>query len=644
MGNFLYPNLFKPIKLRNVTVKNRIMSAPNMLFHTVDGRPTEFYIGYLEHKARGGAGIVNLGEASVCDGGNHVPQMLMTTDNLPYYGEMSAAIHEHGAIASVELTHGGMRCKPQYNSAKLLGPDTCITETGNFITAMTEKDMDAVAEAHADAAEYWLLAGFDAVHVHAGHSWLLTQFFSPLMNHRTDDYGGSLENRMRFPLMVLERMRKRMGDRMLITMRQSGSERQDGGFTADDVASLLARAQDYIDMVEITTERPELSMPSTYTPHAVNAELSKAIKESGRVHIPVFVIGSILDPDRAETIIASGQADGVSLSRALIADPYFPVKARTGEADNITPCLRCMTCTDSDNARRHFVCSVNPLIGREARLGFGNDLPPAKKKCRVLVAGGGPAGLQAALTAMRRGHEVTLCEKSDALGGLLKFTDADSLKTDLRRFKDYLLRQIARAGSLSVMLNTELNGELAEKLAPDHILIATGSSPIIPDFLEGWERAFPATDIYFKPEHVRGEAIVIIGGGLVGVEAGLHLCNTGKKVTVLEMKDNCAADAGNSYRRGVLYKADALALDMATNARCVEITRDGVKYLKDGRECFARADTVFYAVGMKRDEQTFFDLADKAPFVVEIGDCKKVGKVSDAIHTGFFSALDIGAL
>ena len=247
-----YPNLLKPLKIKKLTLKNRIMSAPNMLFHTVDGRPTDYYISYLEHKARGGAGIVTLGEIAVCDGGNHTPGMDCSNDNLPLFAEMAAAIKEHGAAASVELTHGGMNYNPAYNKGPALGPVNSVNRYGVKVRAMTERDMEDVAKAFADMAEFWLHAGFDAILLHMAHGWLFPQFLSPLINTRTDKYGGSLENRMRFPLMVMKKIRERVGPSEVIQVRISGSERDPKGFTAEDIAVFLERAQEYVDMAEVS--------------------------------------------------------------------------------------------------------------------------------------------------------------------------------------------------------------------------------------------------------------------------------------------------------------------------------------------------------------------------------------------------------
>jgi len=638
-----YPNLFKPIKIRNLIMKNRIMSAPNMLFHTIDGRPNMFYISYLEHKARGGAGIVTLGEANVCDGGNHTPEMETKFENMALYAEMAQAIHEHGAIASVELTHGGARAKPEYNNdvSKIVGPcDMDNHVTGAHVRAMNEEDMEFVANGFAETAEYYFHAGFDAVLVHCAHSWLLTQFLSPIYNKRTDNYGGSLENRMRFPLFVLKKIRERVGTDKAVFIRVSGSERNPDGFTPEDIAEFLSKAQEYVDMAEVSTEEFGHIFTTPYMQWGQNVQFAETIKKSGKVNIPVFTVGSIMYPSQAEEIIASGKADGVSMSRALIADPFLPKKAAAGKEGDIVPCLRCLNCTGSDNARRHFVCSVNPLVAREARLGFG-DIPIAQVKNaqRVLIVGGGPAGMQAAITACERGHKVTLVEKSDSLGGYLRFAETDSLKNDLKRFLEYLNFKAIHCGA-EILLNASISDELILKISPDHIIVATGSEPVVPQ-IKGINKAHHVSDVYLNDQIQPKENVVIIGGGFGGVEAGLHISNLGKKVTVLELTDEAVGDAMMLVKLGLMAAAERLELKMLTGARTLEVTDREIIYEKNGEEQTLPADTVLYSVGMRPREQDYFDLHDKAPFVTLVGDAKIPGKIDGAIHGGYFAAMDI---
>ena len=639
--NTKFPHLFAPLRVKNILLKNRIMSAPNMLFQTVDGRPTEYYAPYLEHKARGGAAIVNLGEVSVGDGVNHVPEMMKTHDNLPLFAELSAAIHEHGALASAELTHGGIKTKPEYNTRRAMGPVEAPTmDPRTTSEAMTRERMEEVCRQYADTAEYVFLAGFDAVLLHFGHGWLPAQFLSPLVNTRTDEFGGSLENRMRFPLMILRAVRERVGPDRLVMARISGSERTEGGFTVEDMICFLEKAQEYIDLTEVSVEGLQNNMTAAFRPLGINTDLSEAIKRSGRVRIPVYTVGAVLYPEQAEEIIASGKADGVSMSRALIADPYFPEKAFAGREEDITPCIRCLGCCDSDNLIRHFTCSVNPLAGREARLGFGEDIGRAKVRKRVLVIGGGPAGMTAAVTAYRRGHDVILWEKTDKLGGTLNFTETDSLKHDLRRYKRFLTAQTEKSG-IRVVLNKTASAAEVAALAPDDVVLATGSVPAEPRSIPGWEKARHALEVYRDPASV-GENVVIIGGGLVGVETGLHLRNLGKNVTVLESEKEYARDGGFGYKFGLLYTVREKELKVITGARCLEIRGDAVVYEKDGQAETLACDCVYYAVGMRSEDSLYEELASLGIRITAAGDCKKPGKVAGAVHSGYFAALDIG--
>ena len=638
----LYPHLFEPLTVRGRTLRNRIMSAPNMLFQVYKGRPTDYYVGYLEHKAKGGAAIVNLGEVPVMDGGSHTPIIDLLPENWNIFGEMAAAIKQHGALASIELTHAGRRGRPWYNTKQLKGPNTEITEAGVYVESMTEADMEEVATAYADAAEFALKAGFDMSLIHTGHSWMLFQFLSPIVNKRTDKYGGSLENRMRFPLMVLKRVRERVGNKMILAIRQSGSERVEGGFTPADAAEFISKAQEYIDLVEITTDGWVYCMPSTYVPWATNRAFAHEIKQTGKVKIPLFLLGSIVSPELAEEILESGDADGISFSRALIADPAMPNKARAGRIDEITPCLRCMRCTDGDNATRFFRCSVNPCTAHETRVGFMEDITPAKYKKKVLVIGGGPGGIKAAVTAAERGHDVTLWEKKDVLGGTVRYAVNDDLKPDMQRYVKYLEKLPYRYDNLTVKLNTEATPELVEEFGADHIIVATGGKPIAATFIKGYEKAGEILDVYFKPETVKGDNITIIGGGLSGVEAGAYLASLGKKVTVLE-KFTCLPGVGTTYGWGVMMAVQKYGVTLIEHADVQEVTDEGVIYEMDGEKVLQKADSVFYAVGVRSNNELFCQIADKAPFVDIIGDAAQSARIGEAVAGGYFAALDIGS-
>lgn len=648
MKNAFYPHLFEPFTVKKTTFRNRIFSAPNLMCYLdANGFPTDTLIEYYANKARGGAAVVTVGDTPVDH--EHAASMKRPLNlcyaSLPYFTELAMAIHEHGALASLELNHGGLMGLPEANGGnEPFGPVDFIRESdGVHVHAMTEADMDTVADHYADAAALLKMAGFDMCLVHGGHGWLLDQFLSPYFNTRTDGYGGSLENRAKFPLMVLDRIRARVGEDFLIEYRMSGCEEIEGGLEIEEATAFAHMLEGKVDLLHVSAgldTRPDQAVkthPTMFMPHGANVKYAAAIKASG-VSMPVITVGAISDPEMAEEIISSGKADCVAMVRALIADPAFPRKAAAGRADEIIPCLRCLDCLTGMQTGQHFQCAVNCGTGREARY---QKIAPAGSVKKVLVVGGGPGGMQAAITARERGHQVTLAESTGSLGGLLKFTDHDALKMDLMRLKDYLIRMTERSGA-EILLNTTVDEDFVAAGGYDAVIVATGSSPAkppVPGLDAPWVRH--ATEIYDHLDTV-GHRVAVLGGGLVGCETGLFLAERGHEVDIIEMQPELAPEANWMHKVAMMQTFAAASATPHTGHRVQRIVENGVYAVNgDGEEVFFPADTIVYAMGMRPNADLPERLVNTAEYVRAVGDCVRARKARHAMMEGFWAAIDL---
>ncbi|WP_337985238.1 oxidoreductase [Dehalobacter sp. DCM] len=660
-----FPYLFSPIKLGNTVFRNRIFAAPNGFHHLTPERfPSAESIAFFERKARGGVAAVTVGEAIVDTktGQAHAYQMVLDNElALPHIAAYAIAMTKHGAIPSIELMHCGMFSHYVYEKGlPLLGPsetflpdvhkvnndghETKASEDGmRHIYEMTEEQILALAASFGKAAAFVKRCGVGMVMIHAGHGWALSQFMSPHFNTRKDRWGGSLENRMRLPLAVIESVRKAVGPGFPIEVRISADELTPTGYGLDDGIKIAMILDGKVDLINTSVGNHEFiesniyTHPSMFLEDGCNVKYAAEIKKYVK-NTPISTVGALSDPAMMEEIIASGKADVIQLGRQTLADPDFPFKARIGKVDEINTCLRCCLCYASGVSFRQRCCSTNPEIGHEIETKF--DIPPAHKKT-VLIAGGGVGGMQAALTASRRGHNVILCEKGDSLGGVLKCEKDVSFKKHL---DEYLKRQalLISRSPIEVRLNTIVTPELANSIAPDVIIAAMGSRPLIPKIpgING-ENVIGAEEAYYNLVKV-GQKVAILGGGLVGVELGIHLAENGREVTIIEMMP-VLNDGGNMVHANALgIKIAERGIKLALTTKAEEINRKGVIGQNAEGTKLYEADTVIYAVG----QSPLFDEANAlrfcAPEFHQIGDCLTPKNIQSATQAAFTASRDIG--
>jgi 2,4-dienoyl-CoA reductase-like NADH-dependent reductase (Old Yellow Enzyme family)/thioredoxin reductase len=639
-----YPNLFSPLKVGSVIIKNRIESAPMSLteLSSKEGFSRENK-AFFEEIARGGAGLVVYGESVVDDRGGKTHDQQIVLSNpaiIASLTELADIVHQYDAAISIEISHGGMMSSPEINGGiSPMGPSGAINFSGERVLEMDEGMMERVAYNFAAAARTVQWAGFDMCMIHAAHGWLLAQFLSPITNKRKDKYGGGLENRARFPMMVIDRVRAAVGPDFPVDLRLSGSEFIQGGFDIEEVIEFVKMVQTKVDMVHISAAAPwsptmRMCMP-IFMKRGSNVYLAAEVKKA--INIPVATVGALVDPPQMEEIIATGQADIVAIGRGLVADPFLPSKAKRGNDNEIVKCIRCYVCNQTLYSTRAMKCSVNPTIGRQYDSRFIRQAPSRK---RVLIAGGGPSGMQAAITAAERGHDVILCEKSGSLGGALKFARHVDFKVDIMNFCNYLERKV-RSSGVEVHLDTEVSQDTIRRYPPDVLLAAVGAAPIIPAIPGiGNKNVLLAADIYNDGADI-GKRVAIIGGGLVGCETGIYLFRKGKDVFIVEMLGDVAIDTTRDHKRGMMLEIRK-GVKLYINHKCVRITDNGVMMAcNNGNERLLEVDTVIIAVGVKPLSEVVESLRDCATDFVAIGDCKRPKKVFEAIRSGYDAAITI---
>ena len=644
-----YPHLCAPLRVGNVTLRSRMCSAP-MGFPdlTEDGCLTEGAIAFYENRARGGAAIVTVSEACVdyANGKSHGRLINLTNPGvLAGLTNCARAIRRHGALASIELNHAGMLSDFDVVTAERkrdenvhYGPSDCTLPTGTAVRAMTKAQIDEAVRRFAEGAALVKRAGFDMLMLHAGHGWLIHQFLSPLTNRRTDAYGGSREARFRFALEVIAAVRAAVGPGFPIELRFSAMECAPGGITLDDAVAFAEAVQDKVNILHVSAGgEPDFHVthPPMFSEPGCNVHFAAEIKR--HVRIPVATVGALNEPAQMEEILESGQADIVCMARALLADPELPKKVEQNRTDEILRCIRCFTCHAERMLTQTRICALNPQIGREYEAKF--DAPPTKPK-RLLIAGGGPGGMQAAVTAAQRGHHVTLCEKTGALGGDLRCETNVPFKAAFPKYIETMRRRMELAG-VEVRLHTEVTPDFVRDFAPDALFIAVGAEAATPPIpgIDGPNVVY-GTHLEAREAEI-GPRVAVLGGGLVGCESGLYLAQKGHAVTIIEMRSDVAVDANPRHRPALLAQL-AEFTTVCTGLRALEIRPDGVVCeTAAGERAFIEADTVLCAAGLHPRTEVVDALHGTAPIVEVIGDCVRPDIIRGATWRAYHAALDL---
>ncbi len=632
--------LFVPLHIRSLTLKNRII-MPGMVTNQAapNGEATEKLIRYHAERARGGVAL-NIVEASyVTRDGNSFDFGLSVADDamLPGLTRLARAVHAEGGKIAIQLQHGGRCAKPECSGLPRrivsLAPDLATSE---HAVILAQHDIRALIRAWTEAALRVRRAGFDAVELHAAHGYLPGQFLSPLTNRRNDEYGGSPENRRRFLLEILDSMRAALGEDFPILVRLSVDECLPGGLTVKDFPPIArALAEHGADLINVSIgvgESVEYIIPPCSVPEGWNAERASVIRTAVQGRVPVAVAGHIRTRKVAEAILNTGQADLVVMGRALIADPFLPRKLEEGRDEDVVPCIGCNEgCTGMLNKRRPISCAMNPRAGNEG------DYPaaPASQTLHVVVAGGGPAGMEAALNAARKGHKVVLLEKSSRLGGQTNVAALPPGKGTLDRIRKYYDRALS-ALKVDVRLNTEATPEAVRALAPDHVIVATGALPLIPRFCAGVPGLLPAQDVLEGAPLPEG-CILLLGGGLVGAECAHFLAEQGRDVTIVELRDAIAADMEYKTRQFLLPRLEKLGVHILVNTEVLEL-REGVAVIRSQwgtRRELSGFSAFVAALGYRPDTALCAALEEAGIPFTSAGDCFRVGKIIDAVREGF---------
>ncbi|MCC0652276.1 FAD-dependent oxidoreductase [Clostridioides sp. ES-S-0001-03] len=651
----IYQNIFEPLTIKRMNVKNRIVMPPmGTNFGGESGEFKDEHIKYYEQRAKGGTGLIIVENACVDFplGSNGTTQIRIDHDRyIPALYKLTESLHKHGACVAIQINHSGASAMPdRINGLTPVSSSNIPSKNGGTIPRELKKaEILDIAKKYGKAAKRAQIAGFDAIEIHAGHSYLISQFLSPIYNKRTDEFGGSLENRARFAKLVIDKVRDEVGALFPISLRISADEFIEGGNTLDDTLKLLEYLNEEVDIYNVSAalnDSIQFQIDTMTLEDGWRSYMSKAVKK--RFGKTTIITGNIRNPEIASKILENNEADFIGMGRGLIADPNWAEKVENGKEDSIRKCISCnIGCAGNRiGANRPIRCTVNPdlINGEEYKQRKVN------KTTNVVVIGGGTAGLEAAATAAEVGCNVFLLEEKEDIGGLAETISTFPDKSRINDFPKYLKQRVNKLKNLIVFKNTKADIKFIENLKPDIIINATGSKPLLPPITGLMNRIDQENgkvssifklfnDIeYFKTKDLENKKVVVVGGGAVGLDVVEFFSENKAKTSIVEMLPVVGKDLDPITKVTMMKMLKDYNVDVYTNTALLEVEDDNFKVKKNEEEFLLNFDYGFICLGMKSNNPILNNLKKyfeaKNVEVLNIGDSKIARRIIDGVREG----------
>ena len=648
-----YPHIFSPLTVKNMTIKNRIVMMPmGTNYGEQNGKMSFLHINYYEQRAKGGTGLIIVENASIDSpqGSNGTTQLRIDHDNyLPRLFKFCENIHRYGTKIAIQINHAGASAiSSRINMQPVSASDVPSKEGGEIPRPLSREEILHIVKKYGEAAKRAQTAGFDAVEIHAGHSYLISQFLSPITNKRTDEFGGSVENRTRFCRMVIDEVRKQVGPFFPIMLRLSADELMEGGNTLDDTLEYLDYLQEEVDIFDVScglNGSIQYQIDANYLPDGWRSYMAKAVKE--KFNKPCISMGNIRDPKVAERILADGDADLIGMGRGLIADPAWVNKVATGHECDLRKCISCnVGCAGNRiGVNRPIRCTVNPSVLE----GDVYKKLHVNKNCNVVVIGGGTAGLEAACTAAEVGCNTFLLEKGSELGGLASLISKIPAKNRLADFPHYLMHRAEQLENLYIFTNTEGTPENIRKFHPNIIVSSTGSAPLLPPIAGLKDRIDNENyNIYSIlgminhindfPKDLEGKKVVVVGGGAVGLDVVEFFADRNADISIVEMMDQIGRDLDPVSKNDTKAMMKKHNVHQLTKTALLEVKDSSFLVKGDGEPYELPFEYGFVCLGMRAQGQLYQSLAEEFSSedveIMNIGDSQRARRIIDGTQEG----------